>query len=257
MEREDSAILKMDDISLSFGGVNALVEVSVEVKRGELLAIIGPNGAGKTCLINSITGYYRPQRGQIYFEGKAITRLPTHKRAALGIARTFQQPALYPAMTALDNVLAGRHAHQKSGVLTGALYFGWARKEEIEHRRQVEEIFDFLEMQPLRKKPVIMLPHGMRKRVELGRALAQEPKLLLLDEPTSGMSTEEKEDMARFILDISEEKKTTIALIEHDMGLIMDIADRIIVFNFGRKIAEGTPDEIKHNPEVITAYLGE
>jgi branched-chain amino acid transport system ATP-binding protein len=257
MEREDSAILKMDDISLSFGGVNALVEVSVEVKRGELLAIIGPNGAGKTCLINSITGYYRPQRGQIYFEGKAITRLPTHKRAALGIARTFQQPALYPAMTALDNVLAGRHAHQKSGVLTGALYFGWARKEEIEHRRQVEEIFDFLEMQPLRKKPVIMLPHGMRKRVELGRALAQEPKLLLLDEPTSGMSTEEKEDMARFILDISEEKKTTIALIEHDMGLIMDIADRIVVFNFGRKIAEGTPDEIKHNPEVITAYLGE
>lgn len=257
MEREDSAILKMDDISLSFGGVNALVEVSVEVKRGELLAIIGPNGAGKTCLINSITGYYRPQRGQIYFEGKAITRLPTHKRAALGIARTFQQPALYPAMTALDNVLAGRHARQKSGVLTGALYFGWARKEEIEHRRQVEEIFDFLEMQPLRKKPVIMLPHGMRKRVELGRALAQEPKLLLLDEPTSGMSTEEKEDMARFILDISEEKKTTIALIEHDMGLIMDIADRIVVFNFGRKIAEGTPDEIKHNPEVITAYLGE
>ncbi len=257
MEREDSAILKMDDISLSFGGVNALVEVSVEIKRGELLAIIGPNGAGKTCLINSITGYYRPQRGQIYFEGKAITRLPTHKRAALGIARTFQQPALYPAMTALDNVLAGRHAHQKSGVLTGALYFGWARKEEIEHRRQVEEIFDFLEMQPLRKKPVIMLPHGMRKRVELGRALAQEPKLLLLDEPTSGMSTEEKEDMARFILDISEEKKTTIALIEHDMGLIMDIADRIVVFNFGRKIAEGTPDEIKHNPEVITAYLGE
>lgn len=257
MEREDNAILKMDDISLSFGGVNALVEVNMDVKRGELLAIIGPNGAGKTCIINSIMGYYRPQKGQLYFEGKAITRLPTHKRAALGIARTFQHTALYPAMTALDNVLAGRHAHQKSGALAGALYFGWARKEEIQHRRIVEEIFDFLEMQPLRKKPVIMLPHGMRKRVELGRALAQEPKLLLLDEPTSGMSMEEKEDMARFILDISEEKETTIVLIEHDMGLVMDIADRIVVFNFGRKIAEGPPDEIKRNPEVITAYLGE
>jgi branched-chain amino acid transport system ATP-binding protein len=257
MEREDGTILKLDEISLNFGGVNALVELNLEVRRGELLAIIGPNGAGKTCLINSIMGYYRPQRGQIYFQGKDITHLATHKRAAMGIARTFQNTALYPGMTALNNVLAGRHAHQKSGALTGALYFGWARKEEIEHRRRVEEIFDLLEMQPLRKKMVAMLPHGMRKRVELGRALAQEPKLLLLDEPASGMSVEEKEDMVRFILDISEEKETTIVLIEHDMGLVMDIADRIIVFNFGRKIAEGPPDEIKSNPEVITAYLGD
>jgi branched-chain amino acid transport system ATP-binding protein len=257
MKREDSAMLNMYDISLNFGGVNALVELSLEVRRGELLAIIGPNGAGKTCLINSIMGYYRPQSGRIYFQGEDITHLPTHKRAAMGIARTFQNTALYPGMTALNNVLAGRHAHQKSGALTGALYFGWARKEEMEHRRRVEEIFDLLEMQPLRKKMVAMLPHGMRKRVELGRALAQEPKLLLLDEPASGMSVEEKEDMVRFILDISEEKETTIVLIEHDMGLVMDIADRIIVFNFGRKIAEGPPDEIKSNPEVITAYLGE
>jgi branched-chain amino acid transport system ATP-binding protein len=257
MEREDGTILKIDDISLSFGGVNALVELSMEVKRGELLAIIGPNGAGKTCLINSIMGFYRPQMGEIYFEGKAITHLPTHKIAARGIARTFQNTALYPALTALDNVLAGRHTHQKSGAFTGALYFGWARNEDIEHRRRVEEIFDFLEMQTLRKKPVAILPHGMRKRVELGRALAQEPKLLLLDEPTAGMSVEEKEDMVRFILDIFEEKDITMVLIEHDMGMVMELADRIVVFNFGRKIAEGPPEEIKRNPEVITAYLGE
>lgn len=252
----DQMLLRVSDLSLHFGGVQALTSVSMEVKRGEILAVIGPNGAGKSSLLNCINGFYHPQRGEVYFGDRTITRLPAHRIANIGIARTFQNIALYTGLSTLDNLMAARHALLKSNFLLGALYFGPALEEELRHRKVIEEIIDFLEMKPLRHKTVGTLPYGMRKRVDLGRALALEPSLLLLDEPMAGMNVEEKEDMARFIIDIQEHRATTIVLVEHDMGVVMDIADRVIVLDFGQKIAEGIPKEIIANPQVIKAYLG-
>jgi branched-chain amino acid transport system ATP-binding protein len=262
--------LSIKNLSLSFGGVHALSDVSLEVREGEILAIIGPNGAGKTALLNCINGFYKPQKGEIYFDGKRITRMRPDKLARLGIGRTFQNIELYTGLSAQDNIMAARHILMKQNFITGAIYFGWARREEIEHRRIVEEIIDFLEIQSIRKQVVGALPYGMRKRVELGRALALEPQVLLLDEPMAGMNLEEKEDIARFIIDVYEGQGETypdtpvlkngiksIVLIEHDMGVVMDIADRVVVLDFGHKIAEGTPAEIKANKKVIKAYLGD
>ncbi|MBK8030225.1 MAG: ABC transporter ATP-binding protein [Anaerolineae bacterium] len=249
--------LHVDAISLSFGGIKALQNVDFQVNSGEIFAVIGPNGAGKTSLINSINGFYRPQSGAIRFDGRDITTLPPYKRAPLGISRTFQNIALYTNMTTLDNLMAARHIHMKANMLTGALFVGAAKREEIAHREVVEKIIDFLELEAIRKVTVGALPYGLRKRVELGRALALEPSLLLLDEPMAGMNVEEKEDMARFILDIHERQGMTIVLIEHDMGLVMDISHRVMVLDFGQKIAEGTPEHIKRDPRVIKAYLGQ
>ncbi len=250
--------LHVDDVSLNFGGIKALQNVGFEVKEGELFAVIGPNGAGKTSLINSINGFYHPQKGTIKFEGEVINDIPPFRRASLGISRTFQNIALYTNATVLDNLMAARHIHMKdSNLFTGAMFLGPARREEIEHRRKVEDIIDFLEMEHIRKSVVGTLSYGLRKRVELGRALALEPTLLLLDEPMAGMNVEEKEDMARFILDIHEQQGTTIMLIEHDIGLVMDISEHIVVLDFGRKIGEGSPQEIRNNDAVIQAYLGQ
>jgi len=249
--------LHVDNITLSFGGIQALQNVQFEINAGEIFAVIGPNGAGKTSLINSINGFYTPQQGRILFEGADISRLPPHDRAKLGISRTFQNIALYTNATVLDNLMAARHIHMKTNMLAGALFWGSAQREEIAHRRRVEEIIDFLELEPIRKSIVGTLSYGLRKRVELGRALALEPTLLLLDEPMAGMNVEEKEDMARFILDIHELQGTTIMLIEHDIGLVMDISHRIAVIDFGVKIGEGAPAEISRNQAVINAYLGE
>ena len=266
---EKQSALRIENLSLAFGGVHALFDVSVDIRNNEILAIIGPNGAGKTALLNCINGFYKPQKGEIFYDGRKITRMRPDKLAELGIARTFQNIELYTGLSTLDNVMAARHALMKRNFISGALYFGPAQKEEIEHRRVVEQIIDFLEIQPIRKKIVGLLPYGMRKRVELARALALEPKVLLLDEPMAGMNLEEKEDIARFILDVFEGQGATypntpvlrdgircVVLVEHDMGVVMDIADRIVVLDFGRKIAEGTPAEISTNAEVITAYLG-
>jgi branched-chain amino acid transport system ATP-binding protein len=261
--------IRIENLSLSFGGVKALSDVNIAVKEKEILAVIGPNGAGKTCVLNCINGFYKPQKGEIYFEDKRITRIRPDRAARMGLARTFQNIELYSGLSTLDNIMAARHVLMKQNFLGSALYFGPAHNEEIRHRRVVEDIIDFLEIESIRKKTVGSLPYGMRKRVELGRALALEPEVLLLDEPMAGMNLEEKEDIARFIIDIFEGQGSTypdtpvlrdgvncIILVEHDMGVVMDIADRIVVLNFGKKIAEGSPEEIRTNPEVIAAYLG-
>ena len=248
--------LKVQDLHLNFGGVKALNGVSFHVNDGEILAIIGPNGAGKTCLINCISGFYKPQRGEIIFQGKEITRLRPYKIAEFGISRTFQNIELYTGLNTLDNLMAARHIHLKRGALSACLFFGPTRREEIEHRKVVEKIIDLLELEPIRKKLVSLLPYGQRKRVELGRALAADPKLLLLDEPMTGMNIEEKEDMARFVLDIAELKRIPIILVEHDMKIVTDISDRVMVLDFGNKLVEGLPKDIKTHPDVIRAYLG-
>jgi len=256
MESKSELIIKIEKLSLSFGLVQALLNISFEVYGDEILALIGPNGAGKTSLLNCINGFYHPQKSRILFNGQDMTRLSPSRRAKKGISRTFQNIELYIGLTVLDNLMAARHIYIKYGPIAGALFFGRARSEDLRHRVVVEEIIDLLEMEEIRYKVVESLPYGLRKRVDLGRALALEPKLLLLDEPMAGMNVEEKEDMARFILDVNELKHIPIIIVEHDMGVVMDICDRVVVLDFGQKIAEGTPSEIKQNEEVIQAYLG-
>ena len=260
MQMEDNRKyqLRLEDIHLSFGGLQALIGVTTGVRKGEIFSIIGPNGAGKTCLLNCINRFYQPEKGSVILEGRDISRIKPHKIASLGIARTFQNVELFGHMSVLDNIKLGAHVHLKSGSLSGGIYYGKSRREEIDLRRHIEaKIVDLLEIEHIRKSIVHSLPYGLQKRVELARALAMRPRILLLDEPATGMNLEETEDMARFILDINEEWGVTIVLIEHDMGVVMDISDRICVLDFGQKIAEGKPYEIRHNEQVIKAYLGE
>ncbi len=249
-------ILDVHNISLKFGGVKALSDISFNVCEHEIRAIIGPNGAGKSSMLNCINGVYTPQQGNITFRGQTFSHMDSHQVAVMGVARTFQNLALFKGMSVLDNIMTGRNLRMKSNLLLQAIRFGPAEREEIEHRRKVEEIIDFLEIQPYRKTPVGQLPYGLQKRVDLGRALALEPQVLLLDEPMAGMNVEEKQDMCRFILDVNDEFGTTVVLIEHDMGVVMDISDRVVVLDYGKKIGDGTPDEVRKNPEVISAYLG-
>ncbi len=254
----DQYQLSVQGLFLRFGGVNVLADVTTGVKKGEIFSIIGPNGAGKTCLLNCINRFYHPNQGRIFFEGRDITKLKAHDIAQLGIARTFQNVELFKGMTVLDNIKLGRHTHLDTGLLSAGIYFGKARRTELELRKEIEEtIVDLLEIEHIRKKKVGTLPYGLQKRVELARALAMRPKVLLLDEPVTGMNLEETEDITRFILDIHDEWGVTIILIEHDMGVVMDISDRVCVLDFGVKIAEGKPEEIRHSELVIKAYLGE
>ena len=252
----NDVLLKVEGVSLAFGGVKALTDVSFDVRKGEVRAIIGPNGAGKTSMLNVVNGFYHPNHGSITFKGQTRARMRPYEASRGGIARTFQNVALFRGMSALDNIMAGRTLKMRYGLFWQALRFGPAQREEIKHRCRVEEIIDFLEIQAIRKVPVARLPYGLQKRVELGRALAMEPDLLLLDEPMAGMNLEEKEDMSRFIIEVNDYYGTTIALIEHDMAVVMDLSNRVVVLDHGVKIADGTPDEVKKNQAVIDAYLG-
>ena len=257
MERKIAeTLLSVDHISLSFGGVKALTDISFSIREKEVFAIIGPNGAGKTSMLNVINGFYHPQEGEITYKGVHRKQMRSHDAAVHGIARTFQNVALFKGMSTLDNIMTGRIIRMKRNMFWQALYLGPARKEEMENREFVEDIIDFLEIQAIRRTPVGRLPYGLQKRVELGRALAMEPALLLLDEPMAGMNIEEKQDMCRFILDVNDQFGTTIALIEHDMGVVMDISDHVVVLDYGKKLASGSPDEVRANQDVIDAYLG-